>query len=114
MQKKSEWQQLLEILGEKFGMEPDLQSVLFLIGVQELGMGYKKFKKDEKINVLHIAICTVLEPFGYYEFLGRDEDGWPHFKQKEDLPFLKPAEQNNLMIKAVIDYFKKEGLLPAS
>jgi hypothetical protein len=28
-------------------MEPDLQSVLFLIGVQELGMGYKKFKKDE-------------------------------------------------------------------
>ncbi len=63
---KSEWQQLLNILAEKFGMEPDMQSVLFLIGVQELGMGYKKFKKDEKINVLHIAICTVLEPYGYY------------------------------------------------
>ncbi len=95
-------------------MEPDLQSVLFLIGVQELGMGYKKFKKDEKLNVLHIAICTVLEPYGYYEFEGRDKDGWPHFKQKEEIPHLKAAEQNNLMIKAVIEYFKKEGLLPSN
>ncbi len=108
---KTEWQLLLEILTEKFGMEPDLHSVLFLIGVQELGMGYKKFKKDEKINVLHIAICTVLEPYGYYEFDGRDADGWPHFKIKEPLPFLKSGEQNNLMIKAVIEYFKKEGIL---
>lgn len=93
-------------------MEPDLQSVLFLIGVQELGMGAKKFKKDDKVNIMHIAICTVLEPYGYYEFEGRDKDGWPHFKQKEQLPFLKPAEQNNLMVKGVIEYFKKEGILP--
>jgi len=109
--KRTEWDILLEILTEKFGMEPDLQSVLFLIGVQELGMGYKKFKKDEKLNILHIAICTVLEPYGYYEFEGRDKDGWPHFKIKERLPFLKASEQNNLMIKAVIEYFKKEGIL---
>ena len=112
MQKnKTEWEVLIEILTEKFGVEPDLQAVLFLIGVQELGMGYKKFKKDEKLDVLHIAICTVLEPYGYYEFEGRDKDGWPHFKIKEQLPFLKAGEQNNLMIKAVIDYFKKEGIL---
>ena len=112
MQKnKTEWEVLIEILTEKFGIEPDLQAVLFLIGVQELGMGYKKFKKDEKLDVLHIAICTVLEPYGYYEFEGRDKDGWPHFKVQEHLPFLKAGEQNNLMIKAVIEYFKKEGIL---
>lgn len=109
--KKTEWQVLIDILTEKFGIEPDLQAVLFLIGVQELGMGYKKFKKDDKVNIMHIAICTVLEPYGYYEFEGRDKDGWPHFKQKETLPFLKPTEQNNLMIKAVLEYFKKEGIL---
>lgn len=109
--KKSDWDKLLEILTQKFGVEPDLQAVLFLIGVQELGMGYKKFKKDEKLDVLHIAICTVLEPYGYYKFDGRDKDGWPHFSIKEQLPFLKAAEQNNLMIKAVIEYFKKEGIL---
>lgn len=103
---------MLDILTERFGIEPDLQAVLFLVGVQELGMGYKKFKKDDKVNLMHIAICTLLEPYGYYEFEGRDADGWPHFKQKEPLPFLKPTEQNNLMVKAVLEYFKKEGILP--
>ncbi|MGZ3866426.1 MAG: hypothetical protein ACXVC6_01990 [Bacteroidia bacterium] len=109
--KKSDWDNLLAILTEKFGIEPDLQAVLFLIGVQELGMGYKKFKKDEKVNLMHVAICTVLEPYGYYEFEGRDADGWPHFKIKEQLPHLKAAEQNNLMVKAVIEYFKREGMI---
>ncbi len=109
--KKSEWETLVDILTEKFGIEPDLQAVLFLIGVQELGMGSKKFKKDEKINLMHIAICTVFEPYGYYEFEGRDKDGWPHFKTKEKLPFLKAGEQNNLMVKAVIEYFKKNDIL---
>jgi len=109
--KKTEWQILTEILTEKFGIEPDLQAVLFLVGVQELGMGYQKFKKEDKVNLMHVAICTVLEPYGYYEFKGRDKDGWPHFEQKDQLPFLKAAEQNNLMIKAVIEYFKKEGIL---
>ncbi|MHB8260426.1 MAG: hypothetical protein ACYDCN_07930 [Bacteroidia bacterium] len=108
---KSEWTILTEMLAEKFGMEPDLQSIIFLVGVQELGMGYRKFKKEEKINIMHIAICTLLEPYGYYEFEGRDADGWPHFKTKEQLPFLKSAEQNNLMIKAVIEYFKKNEII---
>lgn len=109
--KKTDWERLLDILTEKFGIEPDLQAVLFLVGVQELGMGAKKFKKDDKVNLMHIAICTVLEPYGYYEFEGRDKEGWPHFKLKEQLPHLKAAEQNNLMIKAVVEYFKKEGIL---
>jgi calcineurin-like phosphoesterase len=106
---KTEWQLLQEKLADKFGMEPDLHNIIFLIGVQELGMGYKKFKKNEKIDVMHVAICTLLEPYGYYEFTGRDADGWPHFKIKEQLPFLKPAEQNNLMIRAVLEYFKKNS-----
>ncbi|HKC66876.1 MAG TPA: hypothetical protein VKG26_01505 [Bacteroidia bacterium] len=109
--KKSEWVLLQETLAAKFGMEPDLHAIIFLVGVQELGMGYKKFKKDDKVNVMHIAICTLLEPYGYYEFEGRDADGWPHFKVKEEVPFLKPAEQNNLMIKAVLEYFKKNDIL---
>ena len=71
----------------------------------------KSLYKDEKINLMHIAICTVLEPYGYYEFEGRDADGWPHFKTKEKLPFLKAGEQNNLMVKAVIEYFKKNDIL---
>ena len=83
----------------------ELDSVLFLIGVQELGKGYKKFKKDEKINLMHIAICTLLEPHGYYRFIGRDEDGWPHFEKVKTLPLLDEKQQEHLIKEAVVEYF---------
>lgn len=108
---ESDWKKLTLKLKELYGEEPDLQAILFLIGVQELGKGYLKLKKDDKVNVMHIAICTLLEPYGFYEFEGRDKDGWPHWKLNEKIPMLKPAQQNNLMVQAVIEYFKKNGLI---
>lgn len=102
---EEEWKNLLNELAQKFG-DLDLQGVIFLIGVQELGKGYQKFKKDEKLEVMHIAICTLLEPYGHYEFIGRDADGWPHWKVNEKLPPLKPGQQNLLMKQAIVDYFK--------
>lgn len=102
------WNDLLLKLSKEFGDELDLQSVLFLIGVQELGLGYRKFKKDEKIDLMHVAICTLLEPFGYYEFEGKDEDGWPHFTRTSLLPNLQAGQQEILIKKAVITYFEGE------
>lgn len=93
-------------LKDDIGEEPDLQSVLFLIGVQELGMGFRTFKKDEKLNLMHIAICTVLEPFGYYEFTGRDADDWPHYENLKDLPSLNNRDQEMFMKEAVVTYFE--------
>jgi hypothetical protein len=110
-EEESDWKRLTSKLKELYGEEPDLQTILFLIGVQELGKGYQKLKKDDKVNVMHIAICTLLEPYGFYEFQGRDEEGWPHWKLNEKIPPLKPAQQNNLMIQAVIDYFKRNELI---
>lgn len=106
-----EFARIAAILSKDFGDgEPiDLQGILFLIGVQELGMGFQKFKKDDKLAVMHIAICTLLERYGYYEFEGRDEDNWPHFKLNEKLPPLKPAQQHLLMREAVVEYFKEQG-----
>lgn len=94
-------------LKDQLGEEPDLQSVLFLIGVQELGMGFRSFKKDEKVNLMHIAICTLLEPYGYYEFTERDQDDWPHFKSLKPLPHLNNDEQQEFMKEAVVEYFDK-------
>jgi hypothetical protein len=100
-----EWNALIKSLEPLFG-DLDLQGIIFLIGVQELGKGYKKFQKDEKLEVMHVAICTLLEPFGHYEFVGRDEEGWPHWKANEKLPPLKPLQQEILMKEAIVDYFK--------
>ena len=108
---KSEWQILQDNLKEKFGEELPVDAILFLIGVQELGMGKKKFKKDDKVNLMHIAICTLLEPYGYYTFLGRDKDGWPHWELLEMLPPLNSKQQNKLISESIVEYFKKNELI---
>jgi hypothetical protein len=111
MKVKSEWEQLIEKLMERFGNEMEVSDILFLIGLQELGQLNRKFKKDDKIDVMHVAICTLLEGYGYYEYEGRDKDGWPHWKLNEKIPPLDSKQQNKLIIEAVIDYFKKSGFL---
>lgn len=102
-----EWQKVERRIANQFGEDNDLQSIIYLVGVQELGQGFRNFKKDEKVNLMHVAICTLLEPYGYYSFIGKDEDGWPHFKREESLPNLQPAEQELLMKRAIIQYFKE-------
>ncbi len=105
---EKDWQELTKKLEAQFEMPMDLDGVLFLIGVQELGQGFKVFKKDEKMNLMHIAVCRLLEPYGYYEFEGDDKDGWPHFKEIKKLPHLSAEEQKLLMRKAVLEYFTQE------
>jgi len=99
------FQKLKSLLEEKFGEGMDVSSILFLIGVNELGTGYHKFKKEQKTDLMHIAICTLLEPYGYYEFEGRDEENWPHFKLLKDLPPLDNRQQQHLLKEGMIEYF---------
>jgi len=104
---KAEWNQLLDKVAEKFGIDPDLQGIIFLIGVQELGQGNRKFSKDEKQDLMHIATCRLLSTYGYYELAGLDNEGWPHWKLVEKLPVLSLKEQDLLLKKAVVSYFKE-------
>ena len=110
---KEKWEVLKTRISAQFadGEAVDLDAIIYLIGVQELGQGYRKFKKDEKVNLMHIAICRLLEPLGYYEFDFFDDDGWPHYKTKEELPFLKAGEQSVLMKEAVVQYFVEKGVI---
>ncbi len=105
------WNRLVAKLSEPYGEPLDVQAILFLIGVQELGHGYRKFTKDQKLDVMHIAICTLLSQYGYYEIEGLDKDGWPHWKATDKLPHLKPLQQNHLMRQAIVEYFKKNELI---
>ena len=104
------FQKLKAKLEEQFGEGMDVQAILFLIGVDHLGIGYKNFTKNEKVDLLHIAICTLLEPFGYYTFEGRDNDNWPHYKLEKQLPPLSDPEQQHLIKESMLDYFAEEGI----
>jgi len=111
---REQWKILVEKLSNQFadGDLLELDAIIYLVGVQELGSFHRRFKKDEKVNLMHIAICRLLEPYGYYDFDFFDDEGWPHYKVKEQLPPLKAGEQTVLMKEAVVNYFlEKEYII---
>jgi len=110
---KDKWEHVVRLVSRKFGDGDvlNLDAIIYLIGVQELGQGQLKFKKDEKINLMHIAICRLLEPYGFYEFDYFDDDHWPHYKVKQVLPNLKPGEQSVLIKEAIVQYFENQELI---
>lgn len=109
LEQERKWQALLKSLEINIGKKPkDLNAVLFLIGVQELGKGKKNFSKEEKQDLMHIAICKVLSLSGFYRLEGIDEDGWPHWKLVKKLPHFDLLEQERLLKMHVIEYFEKE------
>jgi len=112
-QLKLSWEQLVHKLSAQFadGDPLDLDAIIYLVGIQELGQMGRTFKKDEKLNLMHIAICRLLEPYGYYAFEYVDPEGWPHYQKLEDLPHLKAGEQTVLMKEALVGYFKASGYL---
>jgi len=104
---KERWELVVKKLSDQFadGDILDLDAIIYLIGVQELGQLNRSFKKDQKVDLMHIAICKLLAPYGYYELDFVDDDGWPHYKTLESLPFLKAGEQSVLMKEAIVNYF---------
>lgn len=103
------WHQLLVFVEKTIGKKPkDMNGVLFIIGMQELGQGAKLFSKEQKQDLLHIAICKVLSLSGYYTLEGLDKDGWPHWKMIKKLPHFDLLEQEKLLKMHVLEYFEKE------
>ncbi len=101
-----EWLQVRHKVKEQFSMSslPDLQTILFLIGVQELGQLDRKFSKEEKQDLIHIGVCTLLAEDGYYVFQGRDEDGWPHWEQHKKFTLRGVDAQEELLKEKVIGF----------
>jgi len=100
------WWNLEARLVERFGKKPDLETILFLVGIQETGFIKEKITKEQKQDMMHVAICSVLAPSGYYEFEGKDEDGWPHFRQLKPMPEMNTIEQENFLKDHILLYFQ--------
>lgn len=107
---QARWWKLEEKLMARFGKKPDIETILFLIGVQELGDIKEKFSKEQKQDLMHIAVCTLLSVSGYYEMEGVDEEGWPHFRQLKTLPVMDLITQENFMKDHILLYFDKHEL----
>ena len=106
---QTRWWNLEAELVERFGKKPDLDAILYLIGVQEVQFFTEKVTKEQKQDLMHVAVCTILMPSGYYLLEGKDEDGWPHFKQIKALPELGLREQENFLKDHVLLYFGQQN-----
>jgi len=101
-----EWEKVEWFIQDRFGELIDEQTILFIIGLQELGIISQNFTKEEKVDIIHIGLCTVLSKYGYYQFIGKDDEGWPHFKNIKKIPNeIEGEAQQNLLKQAIVDYF---------
>ena len=108
---QARWWTLEAKLVERFGKKPDMETILFLVGIQELGQPNTKFTKEQKQDLMHIAVCTVLAPSGYYELEGKDSEGWPHFRQLKSMPTMNAIEQENFLKDHILLYFDNNDFL---
>lgn len=100
------WQDLLYEMKGKLGRKPDFQGMLFLIGVQELNQIKESFTKEEKQDLMHIAVCKLLSAEGYYQFVYKDDEGWPHYNLVKEAPNLNLVQQEFLLKKQILKYFE--------
>ncbi|SEW19858.1 hypothetical protein [Chitinophaga arvensicola] len=99
------WKPVEDMLTERFGKKPNMEAILFLIGVNELNNLKKKYTKEQKQDLMHVAVCTLLSQSGYFELDGYDKDGWPHFKEIQPVPKMEMVEQEQFLKEHVIAYF---------
>ena len=101
----AEWLDTRFQIKEMLGLDklPDLQGILFAIGLQELGQIRNEFSKEERQDLMHIAVCRLLSYDNYFELEGYDDDGWPHWKQLA-VPPLGRANQEILLRRKIAEY----------
>ena len=104
-----EWLRVRHLVKKIFKKDtlPDLNAILFLVGIQELGRWSKEYTKEEKQDLMHIAVCRLLSYDGHYNFAGRDADGWPHWTLVKKIPVRGVKEQEQLLKEKIICYFKE-------
>ena len=103
------WWKLEEKMMRRFDKKPDVEAILFLIGVQEFGQIREKFTKEQKQDLMHVAVCKLLAQSGYYELEKTDEEGWPHFKQLKAMPEMSTIEQENFLKDHILLYFESHN-----
>lgn len=99
------WEKLTGLLQDQFDKKLNVESILFLIGVRELGELPRKYSKEEKVDLMHIALCAILAPSGYFRLSHLDQEGWPHWEELKPLPFIDVFSQELFLKSHIVDYF---------
>lgn len=105
------WIAVLRQMKDRFGKKPELEAILFLIGMNELGRLIEKFTKEEKQDLMHVAVCKLLSYDGFYRLAGWDDDNWPMWEATENLPQWSNDDQERVIKLNIIRYFEENNLI---
>jgi hypothetical protein len=100
------WYEVRNRVKQQFGQRPDINAMLFVIGMNEVGVVKEKWEKEEKQDLMHVAICKLFESEGYFKFIGKDDDGWPEYEVVQNIPKLVLKEQDELLKQKIVEYFE--------
>lgn len=103
----SNWTGLCEHLGKQFGMEVDLNGILFLVGIRERGLTLQPFTREEKLSLINLGSCTLYLEMGLVESCGSDAEGWPIFKQKSLAPTIPEERKKKVLQDCALRYFNR-------
>ncbi|MEZ4907871.1 MAG: hypothetical protein R2771_09610 [Saprospiraceae bacterium] len=85
---------------------PKLDTVLFIVGLQELGQLKENFTHEEKLGIATLGTMTVLSLNGYFKTIGMDEDGWPEWEEIKPYEPLDDTSRTNELKELIIKYFE--------
>ncbi|HUX84717.1 MAG TPA: hypothetical protein VMV20_05755 [Chitinophagaceae bacterium] len=103
------WGQVEELIRSRFGRKPNLEAILFLVGIQESGIWKTRFTKEQKQDLMHVAVCALLSRDGFYRQESRDAEGWPHYSLVKPVPPMDAPDQERMLKECLISYFLEEG-----
>ncbi len=115
------WPEVEEFMAKRFERGVDLKGILFIIGLREMGnqrrvevsegQAKKKYTKEEKQDLMNLALCQATSLDGYFEITHLDEAGWPVWRQIKPMPPMDNKVQEEFIRHYVIRYFESEALI---
>jgi hypothetical protein len=102
------WLKIQHFVKDKFRTNdlPKQDTILFIIGLQELGILKKHLSLEQKLDITTSGTCQVLSQDGYFERAGLDKDGWIIWNQKKSLDELDDSQKERIIKHLIIKYFE--------
>jgi hypothetical protein len=105
------WYKARNFVKENFGQRPDINAMLYIIGMNEVGIIKEVWEKEEKQDLMHVAVCKLLSNDGYYKLISIDNEGWPHYELNTDMPKINLREQEDMLKRKIVAYFEEAELI---
>jgi hypothetical protein len=100
------WSALVARVESRFGRAPDVDAILFIMGIQSVGRGYEPdLPKERKQSLIMEGSYLAFETLGIYRRMGLERNGFWIWEKVFDLPKLSIDDQERLLQIGILNYF---------